>query len=196
MKISSFLIGLVMITSSVMGQVLPDPPLASPIQSGVYLPGLAGPRDYADTEFSGIFAFNYNLFFSADKFLDRDGNEVNSIDFVPQLGSFPITVDISSYLNLPVVGYASNLLEWLGNARYMAQLAIYYVTVDVRASYSLLTREVTIDQDEGGIGDLTVTPILLTWALGGDKADITAGYYFTAPTGRYETGADDNIGLG
>ena len=39
-----------------------------------------------------------------------------------------------------------------------------------------------------------MAPVGLSWALG--QFDATFFYGFTAPTGRYTTGADDNIGLG
>lgn len=45
-----------------------------------------------------------------------------------------------------------------------------------------------------GIADFYFAPVTLSW--GTQKFDWTLAYGFTAPTGRYETGADDNIGLG
>ncbi|MGI9545937.1 MAG: transporter [Flavobacteriaceae bacterium] len=195
MRIICLLSSLILLTISGIGQALPEPPLASPVQVGFYLPGVIAPRDYANPGFSGIFAFDYNLFFRADEYIDRNENAVNSVDFVGQLGSVPINVDISSYLNALLIGYSSPEIPWLGNARYLALLSPYYSTIDIRASYSLITQETTIKQNTGGFGDFMVTPILLSWALE-DKVDITTGYYFTVPTGRYETGADNNIGLG
>lgn len=44
------------------------------------------------------------------------------------------------------------------------------------------------------IADLYVQPINLGWHL--DRADLTAGFGFFAPSGRYELGGDNNIGLG
>ena len=45
-----------------------------------------------------------------------------------------------------------------------------------------------------GFGDLYVQPIVLGWHR--ERADYLAGLGVYAPTGRYEVGADDNIGLG
>jgi len=45
-----------------------------------------------------------------------------------------------------------------------------------------------------GYGDTYVQPLNLGWHL--KRADILAGYAFDAPTGRYETGANDNLGRG
>ncbi len=45
-----------------------------------------------------------------------------------------------------------------------------------------------------GFTDLYIQPINLGWHT--DRADFTAGLGVFAPTGRYEAGADDNLGLG
>ena len=178
------------------GQELPVGPIASPIQVGAYFPGIIGPRDYGNPGFSGLVAMDYNVFLSADKYLDRNGNAVETIDVNPPIGPIPIDVEISGYLNALLVAYVSPEIEWLGNARYLGAISPLYATADVRASYSLIGNERRIEQNTGGFGDLLLIPLGLTWTLGEDKADITGAYLISAPTGRYETGADDNIGLG
>ncbi len=45
-----------------------------------------------------------------------------------------------------------------------------------------------------GLTDTYVVPIHLGWHQ--ERADYSAGFAFYAPTGRYEDGADDNLGLG
>jgi len=45
-----------------------------------------------------------------------------------------------------------------------------------------------------GLGDLYVKPLELGWHF--NHADAIAGYAFSAPTGRYTAGANDNTGLG
>ena len=51
-----------------------------------------------------------------------------------------------------------------------------------------------LDQDPGvGLGDTYVQPINLGWHT--RRADVTAGFAFFAPTGRYSVGAPDNTGL-
>ncbi len=42
--------------------------------------------------------------------------------------------------------------------------------------------------------DFCFTPLALGWNL--ETFDVTFTYRLTTPTGRYETGADDNLGLG
>lgn len=51
-----------------------------------------------------------------------------------------------------------------------------------------------VDVDQFGLGDLYVVPIQLGWHF--TSTDLISSYGFFAPTGRYEAGANDNIGLG
>ena len=46
----------------------------------------------------------------------------------------------------------------------------------------------------GGMGDLFVQPVMLGWTKG--QYDWRAAYGIVAPTGRFEAGADDNVGAG
>ena len=177
-------------------QTLPAP-IASPIQMGAYVPGLIGPRDYANPGFSGIIAIDYNVFFSSNGYYDRHGNKVNSLDLVPKLDPILIDIDLSGYINALAVAYVSPELDFLGDARYIAVVAPYYATSSYNVALSELIREdKEVTGGAGGIGDLSIAPLFLSWADENEKYDITAGYLFSAPTGRYKTGADNNIGLG
>lgn len=52
-----------------------------------------------------------------------------------------------------------------------------------------------LDQDTGfGLGDLYLQPINLGWHK--ERSDYTAGLGVYVPIGKYEDGADDNVGLG
>jgi hypothetical protein len=51
-----------------------------------------------------------------------------------------------------------------------------------------------VGEPEWGFSDLYVVPVYLGWHT--PRADYVAGYGFYAPTGRYEAGATDNVGLG
>ena len=46
----------------------------------------------------------------------------------------------------------------------------------------------------GGLGDLFIQPVILGWTKG--QYDWRAAYGIVAPTGRFEAGADDNVGAG
>ncbi len=181
-------------TSSLFGQSA-SAPVTSPIQAGAYIPGIVNPRDYANPGTSGLMAIDYNIFFNTNQYIDRDGNKVDQLD----LGDYsaPLDIDVSGYLNALAIVYVSPELPFLGNARYLTFISPYYATAHLRVALSeLADTSLTVDGGTGGFGDLTIAPLYLTWSLGEDKFDITTGYMVTAPTGRYVTGADDNIGLG
>jgi hypothetical protein len=182
-----FLLLFILLTSTylVYGQ-LPPAPIASPIQFGAYLPEIINPRDYANPETSGLMALDYNIFFNTKHYYDRNGNNADLLD-----------LDLSGYMNALAIAYVSPEISFLGNARYIGFISPYYITSDFRIG--LNSSEDTGQTANGtvnGFGDLGIAPLFLTWSLGEDKFDFTTGYMFTAPTGKYETGADDNIGLG
>lgn len=173
------------------------PPIASPLQMGAYIPGLINPRDYANPGTSGIIALDYNAFFSTNQYVDRNGDKVDQFDLGLGNGPVPLAIEMSGYLNALTLVYVSPEISFLGNARYMSILAPYYTTADFRVALTKLADStLSVNGRTGGFGDLGFAPLFLTWSLADDKFDITTGYMFTAPTGRYETGADDNIGLG
>ena len=63
--------------------------------------------------------------------------------------------------------------------------------------FSAKMPERTFSEDVGGdwgLSDLYVVPLYLGWHT--PRADFVAGYGFYAPTGQYEAGANDNVGLG
>lgn len=169
--------------------------IVSPIQSGGYLPGIMGVRDYANPGSDGLFVLDYNIFLSADTFYDRNGNRKNSLDLFPELGGeIPFDVDISGYINSLMFSYSSPKIEILGNAQYMFIASPNFTATNTRVGLSQLSNGGTIDGGSSGFGDLTIAPFMLSW--GSDKFDLTTGYLFIAPTGKYKNGEDDNVGIG
>lgn len=160
----------------------------SPFQSGYYMPGNLGVRDLAQPVQSGLIVSDYNIFINSDKFKDIDGNEINGLDLIP------FNVNISGYINNLLLTYASEKLSFLGNARYMAILAPNFSTAGVEVALGKFKHKKEIDGGASGFGDLAVAPVYLSWGF--EKMDVTAGYMFVAPTGKYKTGADDNVGSG
>jgi len=166
-----------------------DAPIASPFQTGFYMPGNMAVRDYAAPTTKGLAIVDYNLFIHSDEFMDRDGNKVSSFNDIP------LSIDISGYINSLSITYISDKLPFLGNARYMAMLNPSFNTTNTGVALGEIGQNgINVEGGTSGFGDLAFAPLLLSWEL--KKFDITAGYMFAAPTGRYETGADDNVGLG
>ena len=63
--------------------------------------------------------------------------------------------------------------------------------------FSTIRPERTIPESfepDWGLNDMYAVPLYLGWHA--PRADFVAGYGFYAPTGRYEAGANDNVGLG
>lgn len=193
-RLQIFCIACICFIGNSYGQVLPDP-IISPFQNGSYVPGTLGVRDYVNPGVSGWVISDYNTWLWSNKFVNRDGNDVNAIELIPELGSIPIDVDISGYVNNLVVTYASPQISALGNAQYIFFISPNYATVNASVGLGQLTNgRDLINGGSSGFGDLAVAPVFLSW--GWDKVDLTAGYMFTAPTGSFDAGADDNIGLG
>lgn len=173
----------------------------SPLQGGHYAPTTMNIRDYSQPP-AGLFVLWYNAFVNSDKFIDRNGNEFKSIRFSqinPALPDIAINLNLDAYATIPAVYWASPF-KVLGGARYLAGASISYVNADAslvtERGGGLLdsTRTRTATGTVFGWGDLYVAPVGLSWAL--EKFDVTAFYGFYAPTGRYEKGGPDNIGLG
>lgn len=187
-RVLNLLLSLCM-TLSIYAQVVPK---VSPVLSGGYIPGVMSVRDYANPGQDGLFAIDYNIFLNAKSFYNKNGDKVNSIDIRNQ--SIHVDVDISGYINGLVLAYASPKLKFLGNAQYLFVAAPNYVTASTSVGLGQLANGKTIDGGASGFGDLAIAPVMLSW--GSDKFDVTAGYLFFAPTGKYIPGGDDNTGLG
>ena len=167
--------------------------IVSPAQAGAYLPGIMGVRDYANPGQDGLFIIDYNIFLDANTYYNQNGEKADAIQG-PSGNTIPLDIDISGYINSLMLIYATPKLEFLGNAQYMFIAAPNYTTANTMVALGELTNGKTIEGGVSGFGDLTISPLMLSWAL--NKFDITGGYLFYAPTGRYNTGTDDNVGLG
>ena len=196
----------------------------SPVSPAHYLPGIIGIRD-AITPPPGLFLIWYNYGFFSNSFRDRDGNEVESIlngnvqtDInIKAWATSPMLAFSSKRTFLGaryIAAIAANYFVSDGKLTLAPSGAITGDTVP-RVFEGTLS----------GFGDMIVAPVFLSWAVGrfpegpGDPRDpfagmtdeelfaasgmpprrrfnFTLGYWFAAPTGRYERGAADNLGLG
>ena len=175
--------------------------LASPLQGGHYSPNVKNIRDMANPP-SGLFVLWYNSFFSGGKYYDKAGNEFNQIrldQIHPKLPNIDVNLNVGGFTSVPAIFWASKF-KILGGANYMAGISPGYISVDASALTEM--RGIVIDTTYArisggtvnGFTDLFVAPVGLSWGL--EKFDFTFLYGFYAPTGKYETGADDNTGTG
>ena len=175
--------------------------VVSPLQSGHYSPGVKNIRDMA-TPPPGLFVLWYNVYAFSNKYIDKDGNEFKSIrldQLYPTLPNIDVNLELNAIVSIPCFFWASSF-KMLGGARYIAGVSPNYTSADV----SIITERGGIILDTtytheingkvNGFGDLFVMPAGLSWGF--EKTDFTFMYGFTAPTGKYETGSEDNIGLG
>jgi len=173
----------------------------SPFQTGHYSPAFSNVRDMARGA-PGLAIVWYNQYMFSNKYADRDGNLYSDIPldyFFPELPAVDLNVELGSFATVPAIFYGVPK-PILGGAQWMIGVVPSYI----RADASIITdqRGGVINPDLNqeasttltGFGDLYVAPLGLTWSL--DHWGYTFYYGFTAPTGLYEPGADDNIGLG
>ncbi len=173
----------------------------SPLQTGHYLPGFSNIRDMAQPP-PGLFVLWYNYYATSNSYYDRNGDKRSSIplsEFDPNLPDLNIDIDLTGFASCPAIFWAANK-KILGGARFMAGVVPIYMSAD--ASIITEARGGVIDtvftnQVSGklsGFTDIYISPVTLAW--GWESFDFTFAYGMTPPTGRYETGADDNLGLG
>jgi hypothetical protein len=91
------------------------------------------------------------------------------------------------HANVPLVIYVSRAKIFGANYGMMAVMPFANGALDAPAFG--LTEDAS-----NGPGDAYVMPIQLGWH--GSRADVTTGFAFFAPTGRYEVDATDNLGKG
>jgi hypothetical protein len=177
---------IVTVNETVHGQNTFDP--VSPLQTGHYSPGFMNIRDYADpSPASGLIALDYNTYQYGDKFYGADGEEIKHLNS-----------DVDGYFNTAMLLWASK--KKILGATYFGGFSIPIITVNTNLAYSRIGN-ITGNQQSGnvsgkvsGFSDLNVMPLYLSWAK--SSYNITAGYMFYAPTGKFELGGNDNTGLG
>ena len=173
----------------------------SPFQTGHYMTAFANVRDYGKMS-AGLFIILYNYYGWGNSYADRDGQKHSSIflqDIDPGLPNADLTVNVNSFATVPAFFWGSKF-TLLGGATYVAGITPSFtwanVLVVAKQGETNVDTVFTASAEAklSGFADLNVIPFGLSW--GWKHFDATFYYGFTAPTGRYETGADDNIGLG
>ena len=123
---------------------------------------------------AGFSYSNQFLFYSRDRSVDAGGEVVTT-------GSNSVLMDMNGFV------WAS-AKKVLGGARLAAS-----ATLPI-ANNSLASDVSGAISGGGGFADSYYQPLILGWAM--QRAEIRAIYGFLAPTGRFEVGADDNVGSG
>jgi hypothetical protein len=157
---------------------------------GHYAAGALNARDLFLPPVNGTFFALYTYFYIADTFRDRNGHAVDSVTIRGR------TINLDTTINLNSISPGLMWIpkwEFLG-ARYGAFLVFSAANPSLNSAIETVNRRLEFDTSTWGFGDLFVQPVWFQWSW--PHVDLTAAYGFYAPTGRFETGATDNIGLG
>ncbi len=162
----------------------------SAYQGGSYQPGLMNVRDLVASSTSSLIFIDYNYWNKSEGYYNRFGDKVDQLE----IGNINLDLDmnISGYINVPVIYYASKF-KILGG-RYAVSIAPVYLTSGYKSNIHTDNNDVYTSTNSSGFGDLAFSPLNLSWAK--EKMDISFIYTAYAPTGKYKTGASDNIGKG
>jgi hypothetical protein len=148
-------------------------------QKGQWVPGQLGLNAGVIPD-PGITYANMPLNYSASRLNDSNGNRLTQ----NVMGTYSFWVDENIFYFVPKQ-------KFLGGY-FMPYVALNYASGEVVANIT----GTSLGTGGGGSGfaDMYVQPLNLGWHL--KRADVNAGYAFSAPTGRYTAGASDNVGSG
>lgn len=164
---------------------------------GHFAPGVANIRDFVVPD-PGLYGAIYNYGYMSNRINDANGNTVESMS---------LDADLNVYALAPTVLWGSKV-RVLGG-RYGAYFTQSLSNTSVNGTLSNLTISAKQPSDTGtqfGIGDTFVQPLWLGWS--GKRYDISYGYSFYIPSGRYHTEmmttpvgpvrveSPDNVGFG
>ena len=94
----------------------------------------------------------------------------------------------SVLMDMNTVAWVSGKVDTLGGAKFSMS-----ATIPI-ANNSLSSDVQGAISGGGGLADSYYQPLILGWSIG--RADIRAAYGFLAPTGKFNAGANDNVGSG
>ena len=153
---------------------------------GHHLPGVINIRDLAVPAEAEFYYEQYNFYYTANSYKDRNGNSVNAV------GQVQLKGEIDIYGIAPLFLWVTDK-EILGG-NYAFYISPSIASTSVSASASLLNRAVEIDDDSWGLGDIFVQPFWLGWR--DTHYDLSFGLGLYAPIGKYDEDDVNNIGLG
>ncbi len=157
---------------------------------GHYLPGVMNIRDIAVPAEAGFYYEQFNIYYTADSYKDRNGNTVNSIT----IGS--VTVEVEGEVDIFAI---APLFMWVTDKKILGGNYAFYISPSIgntslSASASVFNRTEKIDDDSWGLGDIFIQPFWLGWR--DTHYDLSFGLGLYAPIGKYDEDDNDNIGLG
>ena len=159
-------------------------------EMGHYAPGVVSIRDLAVPPVPGFFYAQYNAYYSADRYVDGDGN--SRLNFETEGGEIKLDTDVDVLAIAPVFLWSTS--KKILGANYAFYVVPQIGKSSVSAKLSVLDQAGKSDDDSIGIGDTYVQPIWLGWQ--GERYDLALGAGAYLPTGKYDAEDGDSIGLG
>lgn len=177
---------------------------------GHYAGGLLNIRDFFVPAEPGFYGALYQYYYQTGRVNDLNGNEVKSVTIGGNLPGPGLTLtidpDVDIYLLAPAFIWSTEY-KFLG-ANVAAYIAPNFATASVGASLEAEGgRGVDPNDSQFGLGDWFFQPLWLGWQL--QHFDLSLGWGFYAPTGKYDTdvvnfpvigpkrvASPDNIGYG
>jgi len=157
---------------------------------GHYFPGAFNVRDYILPD-KGLYTAVYGIYYGSNDLRDSSGHEISSIALPG--GPADVDTDLDLYSIVPAVLWNSGW-KILG-AEYGAYAALPFGGPSLSASLSTASGfGVDSDTSAFGLQDLFVQPLWLRWRF--EHADVSFAYGIYAPSGHYNAGDPDNIGMG
>jgi hypothetical protein len=147
-------------------------------QKGQWVPGQLGLNAGAIPE-PGVTYANLALNYSASQLNGPSGNSVPGIN-----GNYSFWVDENVFYYVPKH-------KFLGGY-FMPYIVLPYANGELVAN--ITGTSLSTGGGGSGFADMYVQPLNFGWHL--KRADVTVGYAFTAPTGRFTPGASNNVGSG
>ncbi|GAB6112778.1 SphA family protein [Desulfomicrobium salsuginis] len=144
--------------------------------SGHYVSGAEGIKG-ATLPPQGVYWRMYNLFYTADDLRDKHGDEIDA-DF-----------DVNVYALVNRLVYSSDL-EILG-ANVVADICVPLVYTDISMKAGGMS---LFDDNEFGLGDILIEPVILAWH--GPRYDAALGVGVYLPTGDFDADEPASPGKG
>jgi hypothetical protein len=141
---------------------------------GHYNPGVANLRDFFVPP-NGVYYAQYNYFYNADIFRDRNGNVVDTVTIRGR--TIDIDTEIDLYAISPMFLWVPGW-EFLG-ARYAAYVALSIANPSLQAAIDIVERPgpgLEVDAGSWGFSDTFVQPLWFQWTF--PRVDLAAGYGF------------------
>jgi hypothetical protein len=157
---------------------------------GHYFAGSFNIRDYILPD-KGVYAAVYGIYYDSGSLRNASGNEISSVTIAGR--TVTVDTDLSLYSVVPTVLWNTG---WtILGAEYGLYGSVPFGGPSLAVALETETGfGVDLDESNFGLQDLFVQPIWLRWKW--KDFDLSGGVGFYAPSGEFEQGGADNLGLG